>query len=37
MSIHVARTGSSASWVRIALLAAFVIAALASGYFGLAR
>jgi hypothetical protein len=37
MSIHVPRTGSRASWVRIALTVAFVIAALATGYFGLGR
>jgi hypothetical protein len=37
MSIHVSRTGSRASWVRMALMTAFVIAALATGYFGLGR
>jgi hypothetical protein len=37
MSIHVRRTGSRASWVRIALVVAFVIATLATGYFGLGR
>lgn len=35
MSIHVKRTGSTWSWVRLALFAAFVVAALATGYFGL--
>jgi hypothetical protein len=37
MSIHVRRSGSRGSWVRIALVAGFVIAALATGYFGLGR
>lgn len=37
MSIHVSRTGSRASWVRIALMVAFMAAVLASGYFGLAH
>jgi hypothetical protein len=37
VTIHVSRTGSRASWVRIALTVAFVIATLATGYFGLGR
>jgi hypothetical protein len=37
MSIHVPRSGSRMSWVRIALVIAFVIATLATGYFGLGR
>src|SRR5262249_22138549 len=35
MTIHVQRTGSTGSWVRLALMIAFVAAALATGYFGL--
>ena len=35
MSIHVKRTGTTASWVRIALMLDFVIVVLATGYFGL--
>ena len=37
MTIHVQRAGSAASWVRIAIMAAFVVAVLATGYFGLGR
>ncbi len=37
MTIHVQRTGSTTSWIRIALTIAFVVAALATGYFGLGR
>jgi hypothetical protein len=36
MSIHVRRTGSRASWVRIALLIAFTVVVLVTGYFGMA-
>ena len=36
MSIRVRRTGSTWSWVRIALLLAFVVTALATSYYGLA-
>lgn len=36
MSIHVRRTGSTWSWVLIALLLAFVVSALATSYYGLA-
>ena len=35
MTIHVKRTGSTGSWVRIALTLAFVITVLATGYFRL--
>jgi hypothetical protein len=35
VTIHVRRTGSRASWVRIALLIAFTIVVLVTGYFGL--
>ena len=35
MTIHVRRTGSTWSWIWIALLVVFVVAALATGYFGL--
>ncbi len=36
MTVHVRRTGSTWSWVRIALLVLFVVTALATGYCGLA-
>ena len=36
MSILVRRTGSSWSWILIALLIAVVVTALATSYFGLA-
>ena len=36
MSIHVRRTGSTWSWVLLALLLAFVVTALATSYYGLA-
>ena len=35
MSIHVRRTGSTGSWIRIALVAAFAVVMLATGYLGL--
>jgi hypothetical protein len=35
MSIHVRRTGSRASWLALILAIAFVLVALATGYFGL--
>jgi len=35
MSIHVRRTGSRASWLPLILAIAFVVAVLATGYFGL--
>ena len=37
MSIHVKRTGSTASWIRLALVIAFVVVVLVTGYFGLAH
>ena len=36
MSIHVRRTGSTWSWVLLALLLANVVTALATSYYGLA-
>ena len=36
MSIHVRKTGSTWSWILIALLIAFVVTALATSYYGLA-
>jgi hypothetical protein len=35
MTIHVKRTGSTASWLRIAAMIALTIAVLATSYFGL--
>ena len=35
MTIHVSRTGSTLSWVKIVLAIDVVITALATGYFGL--
>ena len=35
MTIHVRRTGSTWSWIWIVLMIVFVVAVLATGYFGL--
>jgi hypothetical protein len=37
MSIHVKRTGSTMSWIRLALLIALVVVMLATSYLGLGR
>ena len=37
MTIHVKQTGSTGSWVRIAITVTFVVVVLATGYLGLGR